>query len=175
MLELKRIMADSPDLSKVQALYLRAFPENERRALDPILTDTSGSADLLAFYEDDCFAGFVCVLLACGYAHIIYFAVEESMRGQGYGSRVLQALSAHMANRCMVVDIESENPHADNALERSRRRAFYLKNGYVPAPVNYSWREEFYELLTFGGSIDRDQFRTFWREIREKNENLTCY
>ena len=49
-----------PDLFRVRRLYESAFPANERRPFEALLSGFDGPGALLAFYLGDCFAGFVC-------------------------------------------------------------------------------------------------------------------
>ena len=76
-----------PDFGRITALYERAFPANERRPLHPLLNDTTGCSDFLAFYEDKEFVGFACLLTRRDITHILYIAIDEVMRGQGYGTK----------------------------------------------------------------------------------------
>ena len=165
MLTRKRIKADSAELGHIEALYRASFPENERRPLEPLLEDTTGHGEVLAFYDGSLFCGFACLLNCGDLSHIIYFAVEESLRGKGYGSAALEAMHAEKRGQRIIVDIERENPRAANEAQREKRRRFYLKNGYRATEVRYSWRQEEYEILSFGGAVTRPDFEHFWDEL----------
>lgn len=169
MLTLSPLNASSAHLSAAEALYKRAFPINEQREFADMLHDTSGICDLISIEEHGRFIGFVCTLHCIGIAHIIYFAIEESLRGQGLGSSVLRLLHAHYAPQRVIVDIEQcGDRYPDNA-NRLSRKNFYLHAGYQENPVTYRWQEEDYEVLSFGGPITRQEFSDFWREAYSKN------
>ena len=69
-----------PDLFRVRRLYESAFPANERRPFEALLSGFDGQGELLAFYLGDCFAGFVSLLSWADITHILYFAIEEALR-----------------------------------------------------------------------------------------------
>lgn len=162
MLTLHPLNPSSPDLPAVRALYHRAFPPNEQRAFDDMLSDTSGICELLSLHKDGQTVGFACILTCIGISHIIYFAIEESLRGQGLGGEALALFHAHCAPRRVIVDIERcGEAYPDNAM-RSRRKDFYLRAGYQENPVFYRWQQEDYEVLSYGGSITHEEFCDFW-------------
>ena len=71
-----------PDLFRVRRLYESAFPANERRPFEALLSGFDGQGELLAFYLGDCFAGFVSLLSWADITHILYFAIEEALRNR---------------------------------------------------------------------------------------------
>ena len=74
-------------------------------------------------------------------------------------------MHAEKRGQRIIVDIERENPRAANEAQREKRRRFYLKNGYRATEVRYSWRQEEYEILSFGGAVTRPDFEHFWDEL----------
>ena len=80
-----------------------------------------------------------------------YYAVEASCRGQGIGSRFLQALIAgplkHMA--CVLLEVDDPD-FADSPEEldrRNRRLSFYLRNGLKLTPVRATVYHVEYRIL----------------------------
>ena len=73
------------------------------------------------------------------YALFDYFAVKQELRGQGVGSRFLQALIAGPLREMDCVLLEVDDPVCadtpEEAVKRSRRLAFYLRNGLRDAEV----------------------------------------
>ena len=162
-------------LSQIKALYISAFPENERRPLMPLIKDKTGHGEVLAFYDDAIFCGFVCLLTNKDICHIIYLAVKDSLRGKGYGSAILTAITELKPNKKIIVDIEVENKHMANNEQRCKRKYFYLHNGFQETEVNYQWRQESYEILSIGGKIAPKDFRAFWEDIYSSSDALTIY
>ena len=162
-----RVNRDTKELPRIMALYRHAFPANERCPLDMLLDDRSGSSDFLAFYEEEAFCGFVCLLSHGDLTHILYLAIEEEMRGKGYGTRALEAVRAARPGQRVLADIELDSPRAANREQREKRRQFYLRSGYRETEVRYSWRHESYEILAQGGTLTEEEFDAFWRYFEE--------
>lgn len=148
---------------QLAALYVRAFPKNERIPLAALLDGTVG--ENLAFYEGERFVGFLCALNVDDLCHITYFATEEGLRGHGYGTRMLAALRAMKPGCRILADVEAVTDDAPNREEREHRRNFYLHCGYAPTPVHYDWQGEAWEILANGGSVTEAEFDDFWARI----------
>lgn len=169
MLEMKKISDTLPELKEVRALYDRAFPENERRDFSELIGGGS-EMEMLAFYDEDLFVGFAVLLNSkIAISHIIYFAVEESLRDRGYGSMILAAIHEAKAGRRIMVDIERQTEEADNNPQRLKRKQFYLRNGYTETEVKYRWRDEDYEILVYGGELTRVDYESFWKNLKREN------
>lgn len=159
---LKLIPATQNDIPMICSLYERAFPANERRPLGPLLTDTTGHSKVLSAYCGDGFCGFVCILEWADIVHIIYFAVEENLRGHGLGSEILQAVHHDNPHKRVIVDIEEPDSSVPNNKERIRRKAFYLHNGYAETGIRYNWLRTDYVILSHGGNMTDEEFGQFW-------------
>ena len=155
------------DLPAVLALYERAFPENERSPLDPMLEDQTGSAEILSVYQETLFCGFVSILKCDDLVHIIYFAVEESMRGRGIGSKILEEIQMQYPGKRIIVDIEQPDEFVENNAERISRKNFYLRCGYLRNDFEYHWRGTDYTILSRGGNITHEEFRQFWKHLTQ--------
>lgn len=165
VLTLTAVRPGTPEAARLQALYVRAFPPNERRPLEPLMADQTGHAQVLAAMEEGQFRGFVCSLIQDELLHIIYFAVEEDQRGRGLGSRILSAVREEAPGMRILVDIEVPDPAAENNAQRVKRLDFYLRNGYAETPVRYSWQGENYVILAQGGSLTPEEFHRFWNHL----------
>lgn len=175
MLSIKPITAQSKELVQIEELYRSAFPDHERKPLYPLLQDTSGCSEIISFYDKNLFCGFACLLNQRDLTHIIYFAIDDRLRKKGYGSAALTAMHDMKPFNRIIVDIEIENKQAANHEQRRRRKAFYLRNGYVESGVKYGWQSELYEILVLGGTISNKEFYTFWKNISFKNVKLSNY
>jgi len=175
MLEIKKVTAGFCDMPLINALNERTFPENERRPLEPLVNDKTGHGEVLAFYRENVFCGFACLLTWADISHIIYFAIDEDMRGNGLGSEALITMGKMKDGCRMIVDVEDEAPDAPNNDQRKRRIAFYARAGYAPSEVRYNWRDEDYVILVQGGSLTGNEFGEFWRSIEKDNEELMQY
>lgn len=159
---LKLIPASQTDIPMIRSLYTRAFPANERRPLGPLLDDTTGHSQVLSAYCEDGFCGFVCILEWADIVHIIYFAVEENLRGRGLGSEILRAVHQAGPQKRVIVDIEEPDSSAPNHEQRIKRKAFYLHNGYRETDIRYRWLGTDYVILSHGGNMTEEEFGRFW-------------
>ena len=168
MISMKQIGDVSPeDLKKAKMLYYHAFPKNERRSFPEMVENRLGGTEVWVLYDDLAFIGMACILDTPDIAHIIYLAIDESLRGRGYGSKALELLHNSKPNKRIMVDIEIPDARAENAKQRQMRKAFYLKAGYEETAVKYEWRHENYEILSYGGQISEAEYDNFWKVLHK--------
>lgn len=170
MLSMKLIGNSPEELKKVKALYYGAFPKNERRSFPELVENRFGGTEVYCFYDDETFVGMACLLDTDNISHIIYLAVDESLRGHGYGSKALELLHGSKAGKKVIVDIEVPDEAAENSEQRKIRKKFYLRAGYEETPVKYEWRHERYEILSFGGQISEAEYDCFWENMQKQAE-----
>lgn len=158
----------SDDIPLIKTLYERAFPANERRPLGPLLDDTTGHSRVLSAHNEDGFCGFVSILEWSDIVHIIYFAVEETQRGHGLGSEILQAVHLENPHKRVIVDIEEPDEAVPNNAQRIKRKAFYLHNGYAETEIRYNWLGTDYVILSHGGGMTGEEFGQFWQALEKE-------
>ena len=116
----------------LRRLYETAFPVGEQIPYDDLihLLDVM-DIDYTAYYDGEMLVGLMMVLRLPRYNWAWYFAVQEELRGHGYGQAIFSAvLDKYRGKRPFIMDIESPNqPDAPNPGQRKRRHAFYLRNG----------------------------------------------
>lgn len=127
------------DFASLLRLYHLSIPENERRP-DAEISQLRLSPDSdvrVAKDRHGQVVGFAILFrpLAAPYALLEYTAVDETRRGEGLGSRVIEALNLEMSQqgRSLIAEIEDpEEPGlapSDRAL-RQRRAEFYHRLDY---------------------------------------------
>ncbi|MBR5684529.1 MAG: GNAT family N-acetyltransferase [Muribaculaceae bacterium] len=116
----------------LRRLYETAFPEGEQIPYEDLihLLDVM-DIDYRAYYDGEMLVGLTMVLHLPCYNWGWYFAVQEELRGKGYGQEILTSvLDQYRGRHPFVIDIESpQQPDAPNPEQRKRRHAFYLRNG----------------------------------------------
>ena len=168
MLKIESVTDRTPQLAEISALYRRAFPANERSPFRALLQDPLGCGDFMAFYDGDIFCGFAVLLTHGDLTHILYIAIEETLRDSGYGAQALRAIQDRHPNNRILADIEAVKPEAGNNAQRRKRKQFYLRNGYTTSPVRYDWQGESYEILVANGTLSCEEFWDFWDFFDEK-------
>ncbi len=157
--------------------YLRAdFADDERKPLSAILRSLDAGCYLClgAFSGGQllAYAFFIFNQSPAGRNYLLdYFAVLESHRAHGVGSRFLQALPRHLSDPALLI-IEVENPDfAADAVEkvlRERRIAFYRKNGAVDTGIAFWFFDVEYLLMGIpmqGTAWTPDQIRDAYTAI----------
>ena len=163
----RRIGKKSRELNKIEKLYIESFPENERFSFNKMIENENGHYETFAFYHGDgnAFCGFAIFLNSGDISHILYFATLPELRGKGLGTKALAALRRIKKDMRIIVDIEREMPDCKENEIRKRRKNFYLRNGYEETEIRYRWQDEFYEILSSGGNVTREDFGNFWKSL----------
>ena len=164
MITEKIITKNSQEYVKFKALYRRAFPRAERVPVRFLMSKKSNET-LNACYDGDLFCGFYSTLTFGDITHILFFAIDDTLRGCGYGSTLLELISCHYPQNRIILDIEAEDSTAPNNEQRIRRKAFYEKNGYAESGIEYRWRGVPYKILIKNGTITEKEFADFWDHL----------
>lgn len=132
MIHFKNVTSDDKEaLAYWEKIYMEAFPVEERAPLDILvaLTQDVPGAQMPIVYDDDQAVGIIFLNnMANDKALILYLAMDASLRGQGYGSKVLAALQATYPQG-IILETEMLDVNAENATQRERRYEFYNRNG----------------------------------------------
>lgn len=150
----------------VQKLYDEAFPDQEKKpwVIMERLVD-EGKMELLAIVEEDMFVGLAMNMLSEKTALLDYFAIAADKRSGGYGGRAVRMLQERFAGKKYIFEIEMQDPEADNAEERRRRKVFYLRNGLKETGVFANVYSTDFELLTPDGSLTFEEYVDMLRYI----------
>lgn len=116
--------------AKAKALYFSAFPKEERIPW-LILWQNTRRKDVAftAYLDGQLFCGFTIAVRLEDLYYVLFFAVDEALRGKGYGSQILGQLQAEYGT--LGLNIEPLDPTAENYAQRQKRFAFYQKNGFL--------------------------------------------
>ena len=94
-----------------------------------------------------------------------FLAIFPHKRNGGTGTKVLQAIRARYEGVPICLEIEDpDEPGADNADIRLRRRNFYLRNGIVPIAKMHIYGTDM-ELLATDASVTYESYRDLLRRV----------
>ncbi len=142
---------------KVKVLYRAAFPKEERLPFWVLqFLTVQRSVVCTAYFEGDKFCGFAYTVTSGDLLFVLFFAVCESLRGQGVGSAILSQMKEK--GKTVILNIEPPDENAENYEERLCRKRFYEKNGFFDTG---------YDIEEIGGT-----FRVF---STEKSLDVTAY
>ncbi len=123
----------SGEFKEIWRIYLTSFPANQRRTLEgQIMLFGKRQYSLLAVYEGSQLAGFISEWGLDQFIFVEHFAVRESFRGKGFGTRILKE---YLARKDKTVILESERPEYEEA---KKRISFYGKAGFRLNSYDYS-------------------------------------
>lgn len=168
-MNLNFIPATEAGRDTISALYTRAFPEEERIAY-PMLEIRAQyeDAELLTVLDGEQPIGMLFLVQYQDLVLILYFAVLEELRNQGYGAAILCKLAERYAGCRLFLDIEAVDAAQPGHAMRARRRNFYLRNRFSSTNRTYTWKGMTFEILSYGGDVTREECRALIREFKAK-------
>ena len=155
---------DTTDQKKLKHLYLAAFPKEERlpwwvlRAWNAL-----GWGALTAYYQEDVFCGFAFSATTDRVHYVMFFAVEEGLRGRGCGSRIL----SHMTRlgKPVLLNVELLDQAAPNYPQRLQRMAFYQKNGFRDTGFHIREVGGVFGVLSSTGWMDMSAYQAAFQKL----------
>lgn len=147
-------------------LYEEAFPPEEKKPRELIeALAEEGKMELLAVTEEGEFIGLVMNMLSGHAALLDYFAIAPEHRSSGYGGRVIADLLKRFSGQKYIFEIEMQDENAENAADRKRRKAFYLRNGLKETGLFANVYATDFELLTPDGSLTFQEYTDMLKAI----------
>ena len=125
------------DKAAVKELYRNAFPKEEQMPWWLLrLISLRKDMGITAYYDGDTFCGMTVMVGTKEYLFVLFFAVADGHRGQGYGSEILSLVKRENPHRPIVLNVEPLDETADNAAQRVDRMRFYNRNGFFDTGYN---------------------------------------
>lgn len=157
---------DKKYLKELKALYMEAFPKEERKTFTFIeQLRKEGKCVIHTAVDNGKFAGLAIILKDEKYALIDYLAVNPEIRGSGTGSKMLDELKQLYGNKCLFLERETVLRNCDNPTQRNRRRNFYLRNGFSDSGIYVNVYTVDMTLMTFGKEITFVEYEDFLHKI----------
>ena len=176
----KRLTSANACDEEIRSLYESAFPEEEQIPYEDLLQLVDRmNLDFTAYYKGADFVGFTIVYPRDTFNWFWYFAVREELRGKGYGQQILSLLIEKYKGCSNILDMESPDQDCDNAEQRRRRSAFYMRNGFRNTGVGKSFDGVDYVILSNGDKVftmedyeeELAELRSFWSRMPVANDN----
>ena len=128
-------------------LMRTAFPPNEQIPMWLLrVLAFRKSVNFRVFYEDDQFCGVLYTAENDKYIFVLYLTVNDRIRSKGYGTEILDWLKQN-TGKIIVLNVESLDPSAENALQREKRISFYSRNGIFDTGCRFIDEGETYSVL----------------------------
>lgn len=166
---IKKLDQKHPDINKVLYLYQISFPENELMNFN-VFFSSQIKGDVLSFYDNNIFVGFAALMNKDNISNILYFAIEPSLRGKGYGTQSLKQICEYFGNNKIILDVEDPF-ECNNEREREKRLKriqFYIKAGFKLTNIKYKWSDEYYVIMVINSvNLTEKEFWEFWKIRRQ--------
>lgn len=152
--------------AQVKQLYLQAFPRHERMPWCIFKwMSRRRRCRVTAYFDGETFCGFTHAYKAYGMLFLSYFAVEEGLRGRGYGSQILALLRAQNPDVDIVLNIEPLDADAPNLAQRQQRLAFYRRNGFYDTGALVTDVGGMYRALSTNPTLDEQGYKKMMRSL----------
>jgi len=116
----------------IQPLYESIFPVYERRDWQKLISMLdNGQMEVMLIKVEKTYVGFIICWKIGDWCYLEHLAIEPSLRGNQFGSRVIELLLKKSKGR-LVLEVE----HA-NDTESQRRILFYERLGIAVVPQHY--------------------------------------
>ena len=122
------VTKESKDLAVFDQLFTEAFPPAER-----VLPSTLADYDFITlngFYENDKPVGMLVTIDGPGFVYILFLATFAEYRGQGIGSKIINAFYDNKPDAFTIGVIEKPDEAVENNAQRLARQKFYTRLGY---------------------------------------------
>ena len=146
----------------VKDIYFDSFPKNERMPfLMMVAMSKLWNTEFLGFYDGDTLCGFVYLAHNSKIVFVMFFAVDKTLRSKGYGSAILQDIQNKYPDKKIIISIEPCDNDAPDMELRTRRKDFYMRNGYHETGYMMKLNGIVQEIIISKGEFDKKKFRTF--------------
>lgn len=137
-------------INGAKELYNKAFPKNEQVPFFMLkFLARKGRANFYSIYDDDTFIGLIYIVYYEDIIFVFYLAIDESLRGRGYGSKILDEIKKKYKEYRIVLNIEEIDENSNNNAQRIRRKEFYIRNGFITLDYTVKELNIIYEMLCY--------------------------
>ena len=151
------------DWRKIKKLYMQAFPASERKPFFVIKRQCKRNlSDVLLIEDNKDFIGLAITMNGEDIVLLDYYAIDESKRSKGYGAAALKLLQEKYSRYRFFLETEIQDETADNAQERKRRKAFYLRNGMRELNIYIKLFGVDMELLGYNDAVTFEDYKNLY-------------
>lgn len=152
--------------SKVIDLFFEAFPKIQRLPLWIVkYRMRNGKNGFDVIYEHNNWIGFIYAKEYKNVVFVKFFAISESFRSSGYGSKVMDSMRNNFSDKRIVLNIEELDEKEDNYQQRVKRKAFYERNGFNSTGFIVKEPAERQEMLIHGGTISKEEIEAMYKHF----------
>lgn len=123
-------------IRKIERLNEEVFPAapNMARLTDMVGSQEDTPIDFIALKDRGQFRGYAYAVDYGEMTFLAFLAIEPKYHGKGYGTKLLERIKELHAFKPIILTAFKPIPGREDYEECLRRRAFYMRNGFVPQP-----------------------------------------
>jgi len=159
MLRVEPISRKSKNFQAVQNLINSAFPPSEQAPMWFLLHRARKEhIKFSTYYKENALIGITYMVVYNQICYVIYLAVDNTVQSKGYGTQILNCIKSAYPNNRIILGIEVEDEHAENNIQRIKRRQFYARNGFSSSGILMKFRDVPFDLLIYNGQCTTKEF-----------------
>lgn len=130
--EERTINRKNKDYKKIKKFMKRVFPKEQLYPMwGTVFISKIKKHPFVAYYKDDEFIGIFYNIICEECVYLFYFAVNDDLHSQGYGSKMLQHLFLKYPDKSVTTLIDTMDPNSSDYEIRKKRLKFYESNGFL--------------------------------------------
>ena len=163
-LNYKIIDENLEDLDKLAQIIDEAFPDLDKNSISLFVDlQKNGDGYSYACYNDNMLIGFVAFLAFDNYVYLYRYAMDVNLRGQGYGSKVLQNIMYELEKdnpeRLIYLDLEYPDTKAKNNDQRKSRIKFYERLGFELTNIVFNFHKDKYTYMVYKNNLTNQDLK----------------
>ena len=145
--------------------YQEAFPKVERMPMWMVKCFTHPkTSTFYTVYEGAQYVGLVYCVYWKDLLYILYFAIDQNLRGKGYGGRILQEICSRYAGYRIILCAEEVDQSYSNYEQRRSRMQFYERNGFQASGEKLKEAGVVYDILCYHGcKVEKTEYFSLFR------------
>ena len=158
--------ATKEEVRYIKKLYRKSFPRAERKPFWFIHRwEQRKAAEVLIIKEDEDVCGLAIISYYGELVLLNYFAIDDSRRNGGLGSRALQLIRERYCGKRLILEIESVAEHCEDNDMRMRRKEFYLRNGFRDAYITVKMFGVDLDVMTGGSPLKYSEYVNLYQRV----------
>lgn len=147
----------------VKHIYFDSFPKNERMPFSMMVVMSKlWNTEFLGYYDSDTLCGFAYLAHNSKIVFVMFLAVDKALRSKGYGSTILREIQNKYPDKKIIISIEPCDKSSPDIELRTRRKDFYMRNGYKETGYMMKLNGVVQEIIITNGVFSKNQFRAFF-------------
>lgn len=148
-------------------LYTEAFPAEERMPLFMLLCKANGTrAKFFTVFNGEMPVALLYNVYYRDIVYVFYFAVNNNLRGGGYGGRIMKTIRQKYKNRRLILAVEKPDENYENIAQRIKRLDFYKCCGFEQSGNSVKEGKVIYELLAHSENESRVDMKEYYELMK---------